>query len=198
MKMCPLVALMLICAPQKLECEGVSDGAISIAISDAKLEDGSVNFCSSVELYDRSVGGSSIHKFEGLFQRAFDFSNLSFFIRSDAATNLMIGSVCKTVGCFCKTLYSDEISSAYHIGGTNALDCASNGFVKVPLKDGVCRLIARRRPAWSKWSFSPLWFKSVNFEICVCLASEVLLMVYYQWEVAPDGSIKSFIQVKDP
>lgn len=175
---CPLVTLMLICAPQKLECEGVADGVASIAISDAKLEDGSVNFCSSVELYDKGIGDSSIHIFEGRFPRAFDFSDLSFFIRCDTATNFMIGSVRKTVGCFYQTLFSDEIAAAYNIDGTNTLVGASNGFIKLPLKDGVCRLVSHQRPAWSTWSFSPRWIKNVYSEICVFFVSEILLIVF--------------------
>ena len=47
----PVLFLLFRCSPQEIELETFGDDVLEIAISDATNEDGTVNYCSSVELF---------------------------------------------------------------------------------------------------------------------------------------------------
>lgn len=152
----PVFFLSVECLPQEFEIDVVEEGAVSIALSNAKSASGKANFCSSVELYDRGTACHSLHVFGGTFPNAFDFTEPAIFIRSGSVTNLSIGAMRMTFGdLFGKTISPVEIAAAYRIDGTNALNVASNGMVSLTLTDGCCRLMPVKRPKWGNWQFSP-------------------------------------------
>ena len=152
----PIAFVLSVCLPQAFEIDVIEEGAVSIAISNAKSVDGKVNFCSSVELYDRETAQPSVHMFGGTFPQDFDFAEPAIFIRSGAVTNLLVGAMRMTAGdLFCKTLSPAEIAAAYRVDGMNALSVASNGMVCVTLSDGCCRLVPVKRPVWGRWQFFP-------------------------------------------
>ena len=152
----PLAFVLSVCVPQKFEIDVEANGGVAVAVATARLEDGTVNYCSSVELYDQESSGISAHVFGGEFPRSFDFSSPALFIRSSVVTNLFVGSMRMVVGdLFCKTLSPSELSKAYQIDGMKSVGLSSNGMVNLELPGGSCRLEPARRLEWGAWEFSP-------------------------------------------
>ena len=172
----PVLFLLFRCSPQEIELETFGDDVLEIAISDATNEDGTVNYCSSVELFCQKTEESGKNLFKGRFPRVFDFKKPAFFIRSDTATSLMIGSMRRHVGLFGWTLSPKEITVAYHVEGSGKMAISSDGILKLPLSDGCCRLVPDKIPQWGDLSFHGFKEMLSDLHVMVILILELLML----------------------